>query len=112
MATKASIRQAKYDAANSKRYNVKFNNKTDADIIEKLSSVPNVQAYIRQVIRQDIGSVPDTGSVPVSDSVPVLLSEPVREILEAESKKQGRSIAEIITGVVNLAIFNDYMART
>ena len=101
MATKASIRQAKYDAANSKRYNVKFNNKTDADIIEKLSSVPNVQAYIRQVIRQDIGFVPDAGSVPVS------LSEAALSILEEREKETGKPVPELIKLIVN-----DYIIRT
>ena len=69
MATKASISHAKYDAANTTGVYLKLNLKTDSDILEKLSSVPNRQGYIKQLIRQDIaGSVPTpaTGSVPVS----------------------------------------------
>ena len=61
MATNKSIIQAKYDKAHTKAYGLKLNLVTDADIIEKLSSVPNVQAYIKQAIRQDIArSVPET----------------------------------------------------
>ena len=65
MATNKSVIQARYDAKHCKMYTLKFNLETDADIIEKLSSVPNVQGYIRQVIREDIsrtrpGSAPDS----------------------------------------------------
>jgi len=47
--------QAKYDVVNTKHYGLKLNVKTDAKIIEKLSSVPNVQGYIKELIRKDIG---------------------------------------------------------
>ena len=78
MATKASIRQMRYDKAHQKQYNIKMNLVYDKDIIEKLSSVPSVMGYIKQLIRQDIaGSVPDS-SVPKkeSDSVPELFRDP------------------------------------
>ena len=55
---------AKYDKSHCTGVYLKLNNKTDNDILEKLSSVPNMQGYIKQLIRQDIGPVP------VSDSVP------------------------------------------
>jgi len=54
MANKASIRQARYDSTHCKTYCLKFNYGTDADIIEKLSSVPSMQGYIKQLIRQDM----------------------------------------------------------
>lgn len=56
---------AKYDKAHTTGLYLKLNKKTDADILEKLSSVPNTQGYVKQLIRADIA-----GSVPVSDSVP------------------------------------------
>ena len=46
--------QAKYDAANTKQVRLKLNIKTDADILEKLESVPNKQGYIKELIRADI----------------------------------------------------------
>ena len=46
--------QKKYAAANLKQVSVRLNRKTDADIIEKLESVENVQGYIKTVIREDI----------------------------------------------------------
>lgn len=46
--------QAKYDAKTAKHYSLKFNVNTDSDIIEKLSNVGSVQAYIKQLIREDI----------------------------------------------------------
>lgn len=45
---------AKYDAENTKMFTFKMNKKTDADIITKLASVPNMQSYIKELIRADI----------------------------------------------------------
>lgn len=36
------------------RMTIKFINSTDADILKKLSEVPNKAGYIKQVIREDI----------------------------------------------------------
>lgn len=54
MANKHSIAQAKYDQAHCRFYGLKLNQANDADIIEKLSSVPSMQGYIKQLIREDI----------------------------------------------------------
>lgn len=48
---KASI---KYNANNVTQIKFNFNNKTDADIIEKLNQVTNKQGYIKELIRNDI----------------------------------------------------------
>lgn len=60
MATAAQIRSnAKYDKANTTGLYLKFNNKTDKDILDYLSSVPNRQGLIKQLIREHIDkSVP------------------------------------------------------
>ena len=56
MTTEAQKRAvAKYDAKNTKVYAIKLNRKNDADIIEKLDSQTNVQGYIKELIRKDIG---------------------------------------------------------
>ena len=44
----------KYDAKATKQLKMKLNLKTDADIIQKLDSVPNKQGYIKQLIRDDL----------------------------------------------------------
>ena len=44
----------KYDAANTKRISLKFNKKTDKDILAKLKSVDNMQGYIKSLIRKDM----------------------------------------------------------
>lgn len=55
MTTEAMKRSiAKYDAKNTKQIKLKLNLKTDADIIEKLEQVGNVQGYIKKLIREDI----------------------------------------------------------
>ena len=54
MATKLSISQAKYNKTHCKMISLKFHNENDADILEKLSSVPNIQGYIKQAIRESI----------------------------------------------------------
>ena len=46
--------KARYDKENTKQIKFKFNNKTDADILEKLESLPNKTGYIKQLIREDI----------------------------------------------------------
>ena len=46
--------QAKYDNRNTIWISLKFNMKTDRDILEKLDSVENRQGYIKELIRQDI----------------------------------------------------------
>lgn len=54
-ASEARLRaNAKYDAENALKVGFKFNKKTDPDIIEKLESVENKQAYIKKLIREDI----------------------------------------------------------
>ena len=44
----------KYDDNNTIQFKMKLNKGTDADIIEKLESVPNKQGYIKKLIRNDI----------------------------------------------------------
>lgn len=46
--------QAKYDAANTTRVQLKLNLKTDADIIGYLESCDNKQGLIKKLIRQEI----------------------------------------------------------
>ena len=43
-----------YDKNNTTRINLKLNNKTDADIIEKLGEVENVQGFIKAIIRNEM----------------------------------------------------------
>ena len=58
MASEAQKRaQKKYDEANRKNWrivNIKLNRITDAEIIEKLESVPSIQGYIKDLIRADL----------------------------------------------------------
>lgn len=46
--------QERFDRMNSKRYALKVMTRTEADIIEKLDSVPNKAGYIKELIRRDI----------------------------------------------------------
>ena len=49
-----------YDRENTRRINLKLNNKTDADIIEKLEDMKDmkeiggIQGYLKRLIREDI----------------------------------------------------------
>lgn len=45
---------AKYDASHTRAVKLKFNLKTDADILERLDKVENKQGYIKNLIREDI----------------------------------------------------------
>lgn len=46
----------KYERANCTKVGLKFNNKTDAEVVNKLKSVPNKTDYIRQLVLNDINS--------------------------------------------------------
>lgn len=55
MATEAQKRAtAKYDKAHTKGLYIKLNKTTDADILQHLQEVENVQGYIKELIREDI----------------------------------------------------------
>ena len=44
----------KYDSTNTVQLSLKFNKKTDADILERLDKQDNRQGYIKKIIREDI----------------------------------------------------------
>ena len=48
---------AQYDRENTRRINLKLNNKTDADIIrrlEELKGTEGIQGYLKRLIREDM----------------------------------------------------------
>lgn len=47
----------KYSRTHVKQVKMDLNRKTDADIIAYLESLPNVQGYLKQLIRNDMNSV-------------------------------------------------------
>lgn len=44
----------RYDRENTRQIKIKLNRKTDADILSKLEAEPNVQGYIKRLVREDI----------------------------------------------------------
>lgn len=54
MPTKHTIAQAKYDSVHRRSYYFQLHRDIDKDIIDKLASVPSMQGYIKQLIRDDI----------------------------------------------------------
>ena len=46
---------AKYNGSNVKQVKMNLNRKTDADIIEHLNMCENVQGYLKNLIRKDMG---------------------------------------------------------
>lgn len=54
MATTHTAAQMKYDKEHRRVYGFRLHNDIDRDIIEKLASVPSMQGYIKQLIREDI----------------------------------------------------------
>lgn len=54
MTSKSQIKaSAKYDKANTKGIYLKLNKITDADILEYLERVENIQGTIKRLIRED-----------------------------------------------------------
>lgn len=64
MAKNSTVIQTRYDATHCKNYHIKLHLTLDADIIEKLASVPSMQGYIKQLIREDIAR-----SIPVGEKI-------------------------------------------
>ena len=56
MALKETIRKAEKEKAYIRRYGLKLNIHTDADIIARLDDVPSMQGYIKKLIRADIAA--------------------------------------------------------
>ena len=54
MALPESIRKAEKEKAYIRRYGLKYNVNTDADIIAHLEKQPSMQGYIKRLIREDI----------------------------------------------------------
>lgn len=54
METRRETPQDRYEKKMIRRINLKLNRKTDADILDHLESVENVQGYIKQLIRAQI----------------------------------------------------------
>lgn len=46
--------QDKYDRANTVQMHLKFNVRSDADVLDKLNSCENKQGYIKRLIREDM----------------------------------------------------------
>ena len=46
--------KAKYDAKTAKYISLKLNTNTDAELIELLKSQPNVQGFLKDLIRKEL----------------------------------------------------------
>ena len=90
MAKKATITKNKYDKTHMKQYLLKYHLVNDADIIEKLSSVPNMQGYVRQLIRQDLAA-----------SVPVSMCDAARDMLQEQADKTGTDVQTLAKLIIN-----------
>lgn len=63
MERKEKFNQREYDRTHTTRYQLKLNNETDRDIIEKLSSVKSKQGYIKECIRKDLSAQNQTNTL-------------------------------------------------
>jgi len=54
-----NARGDEWNKENTKRVYIRLNQHTDADILEKLDSLDNVQGYIKSLIRADIAAHPE-----------------------------------------------------
>ena len=51
---KTNARAYKWDKENTRKVTMKLNRNTDADIIARLEDEPNMMAYLKRLIREDI----------------------------------------------------------
>lgn len=56
MANKKTAIQARYDSSNTRHFHLKYNLKTDADILAHLDKQTSIQGYIKSLIRADIAA--------------------------------------------------------
>lgn len=49
-----NVQAAKWDSENTKQVKFKLNLRTDADILAHLEAQPNIQGYVKKLIRDDI----------------------------------------------------------
>ena len=54
MTDKLQTPQDRYEAKTIRRFALKINRNTDADILDHLESLDNVQGYIKDLIRDDL----------------------------------------------------------
>lgn len=55
MATEAQLKAGyRYDRKNTKQVHLKFNRRTDEDVLARLDEVPSKQGYIKRLIREDL----------------------------------------------------------
>lgn len=90
MPTKHTIAQKKYDELHRRNYGFRLHNELDADIISKLASVPSMQGYIKQLIRQDLNG---TVSVPFPEST--------LDILKEQAEKLSLSVPDLIKVMIS-----------
>ena len=61
MALPETIRKAERDKLYTRRFGIKLNTNTDADILEHLAGQPNIQGYIKKALRAYIASEKEGG---------------------------------------------------
>lgn len=70
MATEAERKSInRYNKANTVCVNIRLNKKTDADIINKLDTVPSKMGYIKDLIRKDMNSTSETEDVSIANAL-------------------------------------------
>ena len=96
--------QAKYNEKNTTFIGLRFNNKSDSDIVEQLTRVPSKLTYIRGLIREDIkvnGYAPSVDtSKPVKTTTPDLPPvEPMKTVTAAEIEAREKAEALKLLGL-------------
>ena len=56
MALPETLRKAERDKIYTRRYGIKLNTHTDAEIIDQLNKQSSIQGYIKKLIRADIAA--------------------------------------------------------
>ena len=78
----AARSKREYDKTNAKTFSLKFNVKTDADILELFETIDNKQGYIKRLIREDIARNATKKQLYVANSWTGAFIEPVSSLNE------------------------------
>lgn len=87
----------KSDQKNARKYGLKLSKTTDADIIQHLESIPNMQGYIKTLIRNDM-----------KEDNTMTTTEFVRDLWESDPNGSHTELMDLETARNDLENFADW----
>ena len=97
---------ARYDRENTKQVSVKLNTRTDAEMLAHLAAQPNVQGYIKRLVREDMYRIAEDGMM--EDQLAVMMADGTAKVSRSSvgGRRQGiRGVKE--RGILRKVLFRE-----